>query len=53
MEKRTYSTHVKLCIVGRKGKMKWSEQDKLRLMSGKLLQRRKGSWKGKVDNGES
>ena len=46
-------TYVKLRIVGRKGKMNCSRQDNLRLMSGKPLQRRKVSWKAKVDNGES
>ena len=38
----------KLHIVGRKGKLKLSQQDTLRLMRVKLLQIRKGSWKGKL-----
>ena len=46
MEKRI--SKKKLHIVGRKGKLKLSQQDTLKLMRVKLLQIRKGSWKGKL-----
>ena len=45
MEKRLVK---KLHIVRRKGKLKLSQQDTLRLMRVKLLQIRKGSCKGKL-----